>query len=834
MGARDIQVNGIVQGVGFRPFVARLAHELGIAGWVANDVDGVRIHAEHPQAGHLDEFENRLQEELPQAAHVISFSSKDGVVKDYSDFSIRHSRASGTRDTLVSPDLATCPDCVAELFDENDPRCHYPFINCTNCGPRFTIIEELPYDRAVTSMRRFPMCERCQGEYDDEADRRYHAQPNACFECGPRLWWWDTNDNWRGETPLVETVLTPRGVSPRQSPSEAVLAGNFVETVLTPREEHPEEQTSEAVLTGDVKFDAEGALMLERKHLTREESDALISRCAAVLSAGGIVAIKGLGGWHLSCNALDEAAVATLRERKRRPTKPLAIMVRDTQAAQRICKVSAAEKKLLESRARPIVLLQRLEQTELAHGIAGDLPEVGVMLPATPVQHLLMQAVSCPLVMTSGNRSGEPIVARDEDAFEALGHIADAFLGNNRAIVARYDDSVVRVLEDGSEQMVRRARGYAPMPLFIDGPLVDDEALGCVFCAGPEQKATFSFLQGRRVYLSQHQGDLEHLGAWRAWDESRQQYARLFDLSPTTLVADLHPEYLASKWARKTSGEKELRLIEVQHHHAHIASVLGENGIDEEVIGVALDGTGYGSDGTIWGGEILIATRRDFVRFWHVPTFRLPGGAAAIKEPSRTAFAVLKAANASDDPFWEPFKQEAGRWKRFAEAVDGAEILDAMVEKGLNSPVCSSMGRLFDAVAALLGVCTQPAYDGEAACLLEAAARRELAEQGSDVGSWTRSNMLAPPDGSPLTALSFHRHVIQTIIEQCERAREVHRIDKVALSGGVFVNRLVSQGLAEGLRRHGFTVYVNRELPPNDGCIAYGQAIVARAQFLEE
>ena len=782
MGARDIQVNGIVQGVGFRPFVARLAHELGMAGWVANDVDGVRIHAEHPQAEQLEAFEKRLQAELPPAAHVVSFSSKDAVVKDYSDFSIRHSQRSGTRDTLVSPDLATCPDCVAELFDENDPRYHYPFINCTICGPRFTIFEDLPYDRAVTSMKRFTMCERCQSEYDDETDRRYHAQPNACFACGPRLWWWDT----------------------------------------------------EAVSAGDLKFDADGALVLEREHLSREESDALIARCAKTLSAGGIVAIKGLGGWHLSCNARDERAVATLRERKRRPTKPLAVMVPDTEAARRICKVSAQEAKLLESRARPIVLLQRLAHTGLADGIAGTLPEVGVMLPSTPVQHLLMQAVDCPLVMTSGNRSGEPIVARDEDAFAALGHIADAFLGNNRAIVARYDDSVVRVLENGVPQPVRRARGYAPMPLFLDGPRIDDEALGCVFCAGPEQKATFAYLQGRRVYLSQHQGDLEHLGAWRAWDESRQQYARLFDLASTTLVADMHPEYLASKWARATAEKTDMRLIEVQHHHAHIASVLGENGIDEEVIGVALDGTGYGTDGTIWGGEILIATRRDFARFWHVPTFRLPGGAAAIKEPSRTAFAVLKAAEASDDPFWEPFKQEAGRWDTFIAELDGAETLSAMLEKKLNSPACSSMGRLFDAVAALLGICTHPAYDGEAACLLEAAARAELSAGGLDVERWAREQMPAPMTNAPLTALSFHRHVIQTIIEQCERAREVHRIDKVALSGGVFVNRLVSQGLAEGLRRRGFAVYVNRELPPNDGCIAYGQAIVALARFLEE
>lgn len=780
MAARDIQVNGIVQGVGFRPFVARLAHELGLGGWVANDVDGVRIHVEHADGATLDAFETRLQAEAPVAARIVSFASKAGVEKGAADFVIRRSERHGTRDTLVSPDLATCPDCLAELFDPDDARYHYPFINCTNCGPRFTIIDDLPYDRAVTSMRGFAMCPRCQAEYDDETDRRYHAQPNACFTCGPRLWWVD--------------------------------AGSASSDAL--------------------EFDAEGALVPDRAHLAREESDALVERAARVLEHGAVLAVKGLGGWHLACDATDEHAVAALRKRKRRPTKPLAVMVRDLAAARALGVVGAAEERLLTGRTRPIVLLQRAADGPLAANVAGELPEVGVMLPSTPLQHLLLAATDRPLVMTSGNRSGEPIVARDDEAIETLGAIADAFLGNNRAIVARYDDSVVRVLEDGSEQMVRRARGLAPAPLFLDGPRVE-ERVGCVFAAGPEQKATFAYLEGRRVYLSQHLGDLEHLGAWRAWDEARRRYARLFDLTPDAMAADLHPEYLASKWARETADEKGMRLIEVQHHHAHIAAVLGENGLDGPVIGVALDGTGFGEDGTIWGGEVLVATRAGFERFWHLPAFPLPGGAAAIRNPLRTAHALLRTAAASDDPFLAPFAQDDARFTASLEALEGRELIDQMIDRHLNSPLCSSAGRLFDAVAALLGICTQPGYDGEAACLLEAAARRELASRGLGIRQWAQLQDDAAAAG-PLTALSFHRHVIEAIIEQCERARDVHHIDKVALGGGCMVNRLVSQGLKEGLRRRGFSVYVNRELPPNDGCIAYGQVIVARARILED
>ncbi|HJJ00277.1 MAG TPA: carbamoyltransferase HypF [Coriobacteriaceae bacterium] len=661
---------------------------------------------------------------------------------------------------MVSPDLATCDACVEELFDPGNRRYHYPFINCTNCGPRFTIIEELPYDRPRTSMAPFAMCPQCAAEYADETDRRYHAQPDACFECGPRLWWIDAN---------AETL----------------------------------------------SFDDDGALILERQHLTREESDAIIAEAYERLRAGDVLAIKGLGGWHLACDASNEKAVERLRTRKRRPSKPLAVMVRDVSMARRYARVSNDEAVLLESPARPIVLLERMDGFPIAANVAEDLPEIGLMLPATPLQHLLMDELRCPLVMTSGNRSGEPIVATDADALDALRAIADSFLGNNRAIVARYDDSVMRIDDRGETQMIRRARGYAPAPLLLacnrgQAPVT----YPAIFAAGPEQKATFALCEDERVYVTQHLGDLEHRGTMRAWHQARERYEQLFDTHPQVIVCDMHPEYLASKWAREYAREHDLPLIEVQHHHAHIASVLGENKLQDPVIGIALDGTGYGTDGTIWGGEILIATRGKFERFWHLPGFSLPGGAAAILNPERTAYALLKAYDELDDAFFGQFSLDNPQFACFLERLENRTLLDQMIEKGINSPLCSSTGRLFDAASALLGICTHPGYDGEAACLLEAAAWRN-------------------DDEHPLTARAFHEGLINAIIEQTLRARSETGINDIALSGGCMVNRILFSQLRERLGDLGFTVYINRELPPNDGCISYGQAIVACARLEE-
>ena len=801
----DIHINGIVQGVGFRPFVARLARELGICGWVLNSTHGVDICAQGADDV-LDCFVRRLASDAPPAAVIVSLEvvGSGELPDDAADapcgFEIRASVADASRNTLVSPDIATCPECLAELFDPANRRWHYPFVNCTNCGPRFTIINDLPYDRPLTSMAPFAMCPDCAAEYACETDRRYHAQPDACFECGPML---------RG------------GVTP-----------------------------------------------FERVAHNLEESDALVEEAARRLKAGEVLGVKGLGGWHLACDATNAAAVQKLRDRKHRPTKPLAVMVATAADAARYCEVSCEEETLLESAAHPIVLLMRLRDDDAAHlaaNVAGDLPEIGIMLPSTPLQHLLIRAVDIPLVMTSANRSGEPIVADDGQVESTIGDICDWYLGNNRDIVARYDDSVARVLASGSTQMVRRARGYAPTPLFVDcaqdanaardgvAALSDSgsasaaadvataaatgSAAPVVFAAGPEQKSTLCFLSGSRAYVSQHLGDLETAGAWQAWDEARQRYGRLFGLEPTALACDMHPEYLSSKWARAAAQDSGLPLFEVQHHHAHVAAVMGENAVDEPIIGIVMDGTGYGTDGTIWGCEIMAATRASFERCWHLPSFVLPGGAAAVRDPRRVAFALLHAAGLQDEP----------RFAAFLEALSGRALLEQMIAKNINCPVASSAGRLFDGMAALMGLVGQAGYDGEAACLLEARAVQELMADDAVLAA-CRSTLPVPhmaddaallrwllvaDDDAPPTASGLHARLAAVIIGKCREVSRQSGITKVALGGGCMANRLLLGLLEQGLADAGLDVYKNRELPPNDGCIAYGQAVVAAARLME-
>ncbi len=875
MRARDIHVDGIVQGVGFRPFVARLARTQSLRGWVKNAPDGVDIHVELPEAADaagagvagrgtpdgetgaaraaadeaLDAFETALRTQAPAAARIVSLQARAAHAENCDAFEIRASATDGLSSTLVSPDLATCDACLAELLDPGNRRYHYPFINCTNCGPRFTIIDELPYDRPATSMRGFPMCKTCADEYADEADRRYHAQPDACFACGPSLWFADGAD---GE--------------------------------------------------------------IERAGHARETSDALIERTAAALREGKVAAVKGLGGWHLACDARDEAAVAALRARKHRPSKPLAVMVKDLEAAHKLCHVGDEEAALLASPARPIVLLRTREGAELAPGVAKPLPETGVMLPSTPVQHLLFDALGngAALVMTSGNRSGEPIVAEDAEALDALAGIADVFLGNDRPIVARYDDSVVRVQRgiggadatgdtagngngvdeaenaDGTPvpQLVRRARGYAPMPLFVR-PAQGEEAPEdtappvTIFAAGSEQKATFTYLAPApgtasaigmapdttpvpdietagaasatspaftvpaRAWVSQHLGDLEHLGAWRAWEQAKKRYEQLFDLRADALACDLHPEYLASKWAREKARETGLPLVEVQHHHAHIAAVMGEHALCGQVLGVALDGTGYGPDATIWGCELFAASRADYERLWHLPTFFLPGGAAAVLHPERSAFGLLAARSAEPIPPDDPaawmnlvFTMDNPQWQPFLGALEDRALYAQMTSRRLNCPSTSSLGRFLDAMAALLGHARgRIGYDGEPACLLEAAALRELKQGSASLpaaheiaarADATRARLAA---GEPLTAFTVHLLVARTIIEACENARERTGLARVALGGGCMVNRLLHELLVGGLGQRGFRVYENIELAPNDACLSYGQAVVARARL---
>lgn len=814
-----IHVTGIVQGVGMRPFVYREAMAHGICGWVLNAGDGVHIEA-HALSESLGEFVAALSEHAPAASRVehvevVDLAPGDWDAANEQGFRIVASQDQTAHTTLISPDIATCDDCLRELFDPADRRFHYPFINCTNCGPRFTIIRSLPYDRAATSMDCFPMCPTCAAEYADPLDRRFHAQPDACFDCGPHITWREAD----------------RGVMPA------------------------------------------GADATQAVGSTREASDAIIERCVELLADGGIVAIKGLGGFHLACDASNEQAVRELRRRKRRSNKPLAVMVRGLADAERLCHIDGIERNLLAGSVRPIVLLRRRaagndahsspNALELAPSVARDLPELGVMLPYTPLQHLLLAAAAAhgmsALVMTSGNLSEEPIETDDALAWEHLvaAGIADALLGNDRAILSRYDDSVVRVV-DGVVMPVRRARGYAPQPLSL--PALDN-ATPCVLACGPQQKATIALTREdtdghAACFVSQHIGDVENGATFDAWSAARTRLESLFDLAPAALACDMHPSYLSSQWAREQAREHNLPLIEVQHHHAHIASVMAEAiaagrlAPDTRVLGIAFDGTGAGTDGTIWGGEFLVAHLADFERVAHLRTWALPGGAASVHDARRNAFALLSELDLLEHPGAVGLLNSLDEQTR--------SITATMIERGINSPRTSSMGRLFDAAAAILGICGQATYEGEPAIELEAAAWRALDGKiarfpDDNVGySTSGPSWLDGPDvldqkalfeallegieaGAPADrlALDFHvtvaRSSARIVSEICAR----EGIGTVALSGGVFMNRLLLQLLTRELKYASLAVLVPHTVPVNDGCIAYGQAAVASARLAQ-
>lgn len=805
-----IHVTGIVQGVGMRPFVYREAMAHGICGWVLNAGDGVHIEA-HAPADVLDAFVAALSEHAPAAARVehIAVADLEPDAWDADDeqvFRIVASQDQTVHTTLISPDIATCDDCLRELFDPADRRYHYPFINCTNCGPRFTIIRSLPYDRAATSMDCFPMCPKCAAEYADPLDRRFHAQPDACFDCGPHITWREAGE--AAASPAVGT--------------------------------------------------------------TRETSDAIIDRCVELLANGGIVAIKGLGGFHLACDASNAQAVAELRRRKRRSNKPLAVMVRSLADVERLCHVNDVERGLLAGSTRPIVLLRRRAICEsgsspdaLAPSVAHDLPELGVMLPYTPLQHLLLAAVEAhgmhALVMTSGNLSEEPIETDDDLAWEhlvAVG-IADALLGNDRAILSRYDDSVVRVV-DGAVMPVRRARGYAPQPLPL--PALDG-APPCMLACGPQQKATIALTREgtngeATCFVSQHIGDVENGGTFDAWNAARTRLEDLFDLAPAALVCDLHPSYLSSQWAREQTRKCNLPLVEVQHHHAHIASVMaeaiaaGQLTTDARVLGIAFDGTGAGTDGTIWGGEFLVASLGGFERAAHLRTWALPGGAASVRDARRNAFALLSELGLLEHQGAERLLGGLDEQTRSVTAT--------MIERGINSPRTSSMGRLFDAATAILGICGKATYEGEPAIELEAAAWRALDNEIAHFPDDNAGHFASGPSwlngphvldqkalfeallggteaGAPADRLALDFHV--TIAHASARiASEIcarEGLDTVALSGGVFMNRLLLQLLTRELKSRGLTVLVPHSVPVNDGCIAYGQAAIARAHLAQ-
>lgn len=807
-----IHVMGIVQGVGMRPFVYREAMAHGICGWVLNAGDGVHIEA-HAPADALDAFVTALSEHAPAAARVEHVDVADLApaswnAADEQGFRIVASQDQTAHTTLVSPDIATCDDCLRELFDPADRRYHYPFINCTNCGPRFTIIRSLPYDRAATSMDCFLMCPKCAAEYADPLNRRFHAQPDACFDCGPHITWREAGE--AAASPAVGT--------------------------------------------------------------TRETSDAIIGGCVELLANGGIVAIKGLGGFHLACDASNEQAVAELRLRKRRSNKPLAVMVRGLADVERLCHVNDVERGLLAGSIRPIVLLRRRAACEsggspdalaLAPSVAHDLPELGVMLPYTPLQHLLLAAAEArgmyALVMTSGNLSEEPIETDDDLAWEHLvaAGIADALLGNDRAILSRYDDSVVRVV-DGAVMPVRRARGYAPQPLPL--PALDG-APPCVLACGPQQKATIALTREgtngeAACFVSQHIGDVENGRTFDAWNAARTRLEDLFDLAPTALACDLHPSYLSSQWAREQARKCNLPLVEVQHHHTHVASVMaeaiaaGQLTTDARVLGIAFDGTGAGTDGTIWGGEFLAASLGGFERAAHLRTWALPGGAASVRDARRNAFALLIELGLLEHPGAERLLGGLDEQTRSVTAT--------MIERGINSPRTSSMGRLFDAAAAILGICGQATYEGEPAIELEAAAWHTLDSESTcptgNMASFSVTELSRPDDchvlnsrplieallegiraGAPAgrLALDFHVAVVRSSAHIASEICTRESLDTVALSGGVFMNRLLLQLLTRELKSMGLTVLVPHSVPVNDGCIAYGQAAIARAHLAQ-
>jgi hydrogenase maturation protein HypF len=750
----EIKVQGIVQGVGFRPYVFRLAQEHNLTGWVRNTSGSVEIEVEG-SAGDINQFLAELMPKAPPQAFIERVTSKIGTTKGYSGFVIKESLREKGEYQLISPDIATCPDCQRELFSPEDRRYRYPFTNCTNCGPRFTIIEDIPYDRPLTTMQKFHMCPDCQREYDNPLDRRFHAQPNACPVCGPSLTLTDATD--------------------KQVPCEDV-----------------------------------------------------IKTTALLLKDGSIVAIKGLGGFLLACDATRPQAVNRLRERKIRPDKPFAVMVADIAEAKRHCLISSQEAGLLESIPCPIVLLRWRKGSSVCYEVAPGLKHLGLMLPYTPLHHLLIREANLPLVMTSGNRSEEPIARDNDEALTKLNGIADYFLMHNRDIYSRYDDSVY-IVEGGKSRTVRRARGYAPYPVML--PFDTRQILAC----GAELKSTFCLTRNRHAFLSQHIGDLENEETLQAFEETIDLYRKLFRIEPEIVAYDMHPEYLSTKYAVELlERQPNLKAVPVQHHHAHIVSCMAENGVTTPVIGVAFDGSGFGTDGHIWGGEFLVADFKGFQRMGHLEYIPMPGGEAAIKKPFRMALGYLMALGL-DFPEWPMLKQ-----------ADPAEVetIKKQIKLKINTPLTSSAGRLCDAVAALAGIRTKISYEAQAAIELEEMAVKRSGrlnsypfsiDRDSDVRTIRLAELLAAVIGDirekvPVSVISarFHNTLADIIVQMCCLISEESGIKQVALSGGVFQNRRLFSLATFALRQKGFYVLTHSVVPTNDGCISLGQAAVAQ------
>jgi hydrogenase maturation protein HypF len=754
---KKLQVTGVVQGVGFRPFVYRLAQVHRLAGWVCNTSTCVEIEVEGPPDS-LEQFVHQLSTQAPDLARVETVVALEAEPQGRSGFTILESRRRGATEALIPADVATCEACCQEVMDPENRRYLYPFTNCTDCGPRFTIIRKVPYDRDHTTMSVFSMCPACRAEYEDPGDRRFHAEPTACPVCGPQVW--------------------------LQEPGRSRLGQNAIEVA------------------------------------------------ARLLKAGKIVAIKGLGGFHLATDARQDKAVATLRQRKGRVDKPFAVMVRDLAEAEKLCLLGKLERDLLLSRERPIVLAPKRRDSEVSPQVAPGHRYLGLLLPYTPLHFLLMAQAPAALVMTSGNLSEEPLVVTNEAALSKLAGLADTFLLHNRDIEVPCDDSVVRPLPPDRAIHLRRARGFVPGPVYL--PLKTPPVLG----VGGEQKNTFCLAWDRTAILSQHIGDLDTVETFDYYTQAIAHFKSLCRKDPKIVAHDLHPQYLSTRYA---GGLKGVRLVGVQHHHAHIAACLAENKCLEKCIGLALDGTGYGLDGAIWGGEILLADLADFTRSGHLAPVRLPGGEAAVRDPQRMALAYLHQA------FGEPVEPLARELGLVFPPLESRIILHQLTA-GNNSPWTTSAGRLFDAVAAALNICRRRTYEGQPAIELEMAADPEedgfypaaikVEQETLIIDTLAIFRRVVDEyrygiDAAKIAA-RFHNSLVRLFASASELVREQTGLETVALSGGVFQNAMILSRLSAALLQQGFQVLTHRLTPPNDGCISLGQVAVAAARLEQE
>ncbi len=747
--AKTITVNGIVQGVGFRPFIFQLADRLGLNGEVANTAAGVTIHIEG-KSEQVDIFCREIADSHPSLACIIDLKVYDEEIKGVSTFIITSSRPGSQRSTLVSPDMSICDDCLYELFDRKNRRFGYPFINCTNCGPRYTIIEDIPYDRSKTTMKQFTMCDQCRAEYEDPQNRRFHAQPNACALCGPYLELYD-----------------------------------------------------------------------QRRHKIAPPDP--VNKAAEMLLAGCIVAIKGLGGFHLAVDATNDAAVSVLRHRKRREAKPMAVMALNTERISQFAHMTPEAEILLTSRQRPIVLLKKKKENNLCKSVAPLNGYFGVMLPYTPLHYLLLDQVDNPLVMTSGNISEDPIVIDNQEAFDHLSDIADYFLIHNRNIYLQTDDSIVQAIA-GKPRFIRRSRGYVPAPIFLRKPFPS------VLACGAGLKNTVCLTKKEKAFVSQHIGSLDNLSTYEFFQMTIDHLKRILDIKPEVIACDMHPDYLSTRYAHE---QKDLPLIQVQHHHAHIVSCLAENKEKGPVIGLAFDGTGYGTDGTIWGGEVLMCREDRFHRIGHLMPVPMPGGTVAIREPWRMGISYLYHTYGDklkdlELPFLKKIDQR------------NMDVMVEMIQKNVNSPSTSSIGRLFDGVAAILGIRNTAFFEGQAPMELEMRAQWPVSAC-YDYGWTLRDNyriLIAPiieaivkdiRKGICTAEISgkFHLTMIRLFTRFCQVIRRECQLDTVALSGGSFQNSIFLSGLIKELNQCQLNVLTHHQVPCNDGGISLGQALVA-------